>query len=127
MKLLIVDDEPVARMVLRQILSAQPEHQLTLAEGGAEAWALLEDPSRYFDIVFLDVSMPDPGGLEIVRRLRESALHKSVQIVLCTAAQDRETVTKAVQLGVRHYIVKPCSAPIVMSKMQQIKATMATF
>ncbi|MBC7367291.1 MAG: response regulator [Undibacterium sp.] len=127
MKLLIVDDEPVARHVLRQILSAQPEHQLTLAEGGAEAWALLDDPSRYFDIVFLDVSMPEPGGLEIARRLRESPLHRSVRIVLCTASQDRETVTKAVQLGVRHYIVKPCSAPVVMAKMQQIKATMATF
>ena len=126
MKLLIVDDEPVARQVLRQILSAQPEHQLTLAEGGAEAWALLDDPSRYFDIVFLDVSMPDPDGLEIVRRLRESPLHKSVQIVLCTASKDRETVTRAVQLGVRHYIVKPCSTPVVMAKMQQIVATMAT-
>jgi CheY-like chemotaxis protein len=127
MKLLIVDDEPVARQVLRQILSAQPEHQLTLAEGGAEAWALLDDPSRYFDIVFLDVTMPEPDGLEIVRRLRESPLHKSVQIVLCTASKDRDTVTKAVQLGVRHYVVKPCSAPVVMAKMQQIVATMAKF
>jgi len=127
MKLLIVDDEPVARQVLRQILSAQPEHQLTLAEGGAEAWALLDDPSRYFDIVFLDVTMPEPDGLEIVRRLRESPLHKSVQIVLCTASKDRDTVTKAVLLGVRHYVVKPCSAPVVMAKMQQIVATMAKF
>jgi CheY-like chemotaxis protein len=108
-------------------LSAQPERQLTLAEGGAEAWARLDDPGRYFDIVFLDVSMPDPDGLEIVRRLRESPLHKSVQIVLCTASKDRETVTKAVQLGVRHYIVKPCSAPVVMAKMQQIKTAMVPF
>jgi response regulator of citrate/malate metabolism len=50
-----------------------------------------------------------------------------VQIVLCTASKDRETVTKAVQLGVRHYIVKPCSAPVVMAKMQQIKTAMVPF
>jgi len=121
MKILIVDDEPVSREVLRKILQSQPEHQTTVAAGGSEAWALLDDTSRYFDVVFLDITMPPPDGLEVLRRIRQSPLLKSVRVILCTAASDRATVVSAIKLGANNYLVKPCTEASVLKKLQEMK------
>jgi CheY-like chemotaxis protein len=121
MKILMVDDDAVSRAVLHKILSSQPEHQISVAEDGVTAWAMLDDPARYFDVVFLDLSMPQVDGFELVQRIRRSTLHTGLEIVVCTGSNDRPTITKAIQLGVRHYIVKPCSEAVVRAKLSQIK------
>lgn len=121
MKILVVDDDAVSRGVLHKILSQQPGHQITVAEDGATAWAMLDDPGRYFDVAFLDLSMPQPDGFALLQRIRQSLLHPDLEIVLCTGSNDRPTITKAIQLGVRHYIVKPCTEAVVRAKLSQIK------
>ena len=122
MNILIVDDDPVCRRVLKAIVASEPGHQITEAIDGAEAWALLDNPSRFFDVVLLDISMPEPDGIEILRRIHESQILRSVRVVMCTAANDRETVAKVIQLGGRHYIVKPAAAPRVHAKLKQLQA-----
>lgn len=121
MKILIVDDDPVSREVLLKIVSSIGEHQVTAAEDGECAWALLDDPGRYFDVVFLDLSMPFPDGFELVQRIRQSSIHANTSIVLCTGANDRATITKAIQHGVRHYVVKPCTEVVIRAKLEQIQ------
>ena len=121
MKILIVEDEPVSRLALTKILSGMPEHQTTVAETGEAAWDLLDDPGRCFDVVFLDLELPKLDGFEVFRRILESPLLKSLQVVLCTASHDRATVIKAAQLGARHYIVKPCTQAVVAAKLHQLQ------
>ena len=122
MKILIVDDDPVSRRVLREILAGQPNHQTTEASDGNEAWALLDNPSRYFDVVFLDVSMPQTSGLELLARIRDSQILRSLHVVMCTGTSDRETVSKAIALGARHFIVKPATAALVTAKLKELQA-----
>lgn len=122
MKILIADDDPVSRAVLQKILTVHQEHHVTAAEDGASAWRYLDDPGRYFDVAFLDLSMPAPDGFELLRRIRSSALHAEVEVVLCTGANDRATISKAIELGVRHYIVKPCTEAVVSAKLKQIQS-----
>jgi DNA-binding response OmpR family regulator len=117
MNILVVEDEPVASAVLVKILSARPGTQVTTADTGDAAWARLDDPGRFFDLVFLDISLPGVDGLELLRRIRNSALHTRTQVVMCTAASDRDTVTKAIALGVKHYLVKPLSEAAVLAKL----------
>lgn len=117
MKILVVEDEPVARSLLKKILSALPESQITTADTGEAAWTMLDDPSRYFDLVFLDITLPGMDGLELFRRIRSSDLHSRTQVVMCTAVSDRSTVAKAIALGVQHYLVKPLSEAGVMAKI----------
>lgn len=93
---------------------------MTLATDGRTAWELLDDPKRWFDMVFLDVQMPEWTGMDVLKRLKESRLHRSVEVVMCTASNDRATITQAIGLGVRHYIVKPCKEDVVMAKLKQI-------
>jgi CheY-like chemotaxis protein len=125
MNILIADDEPRYRDLLRHLFEKWPEHQLTLAQDGEEAWALLDDPKRWFDVVFLDLNMPKRTGLDVLRRLRESPLHRSVEPIICTARNDRETITQVIALGAKHYIVKPWSEKIIADKLRSIEASRA--
>lgn len=125
MKILIVDDDPVSLRLLRQILSTEEGHQITEAVDGAEAWALLDNPSLFFDVAFIDISMPKVDGVELLTYIRESQILGSMRVVMCTSTSNKETVAKVIQLGARHFIVKPANAPLVMGKLAQIKAELA--
>jgi two-component system chemotaxis response regulator CheY len=121
MKILIVDDEPVSREVLGKILGELKEHQVTAVENAAAAWALLDDPARYFDVVFLDLLMPEVDGYQLLFRMRQNPLLASVTVIICTGSSDRGSLTKAVQLGARHFLVKPCTPEVVQAKLNQIR------
>ncbi len=121
MKILIVDDDAACRSVLHKIISSQPDHQITMADSGAAAWALLDDPLRIFDVVFLDLSMPEMDGFALLQKVRASPVLRSLEVVLCTGSNDRSTVVRAVQLGVKHYLVKPASATAVHAKLDQLR------
>jgi two-component system chemotaxis response regulator CheY len=121
MKILVAEDDPVARRVLTQILASDREHQTTVAEHGVAAWELLDDPARSFDVVFLDLGLPKIDGFELLRRIKESPLLKSLEVILCTASNDRATVVRAAQHGARHYIIKPCNAEVVRAKLRQLQ------
>lgn len=125
MKILIVDDDPVSRDVLAAIIAKLPDHQVTVADGGETAWALLDDPSRWFDVLFLDQQMPGLDGLGLLQRIAGSPLLHSLEVVMCTAANDRTTITKAIQLGARHYIVKPPTEGLIAAKLEKIAAKLA--
>lgn len=121
MKFLIVDDDAVSRELLARILGIDPQHQTTVAKSGTEGWRILDDPGRSFDVAFIDLTMPEPDGFELLRRIRASSFLKSLEVVLCTGSNDRATVVKAARLGARHYIVKPCTEDIVARKLHQIR------
>ncbi|MSU22959.1 MAG: response regulator [Opitutus sp.] len=82
MKILIIDDDPVSRAVLQKILADQPEHQTTVAEEREAGWALLDDPTRYFDVVFLDISMPGMDGLQLLQGIRQSPFLRTLEVVM---------------------------------------------
>jgi len=126
MHILIAEDDASSREILARICKKSPGHHVTLAGDGRAAWALLDDPKRWFDVVFLDVQMPDLGGLDVLKRLKESPLHRSVETVMCTASNDRATITEAIGLGARHYLIKPCKEEVVLAKLKQIDEKRAT-
>lgn len=118
MKILIVDDDPVCLRVMRQILVSQSGNEVDCAPSGADAWVKLADQAKRYDVVFLDISMPEVGGLEVLERMRATPTLKSVPVIMCTSAADRATVLKAVQTGAHHYIVKPAAAQVVLAKLK---------
>ncbi len=120
MRILLADDDPTWRALCARMLARQPAFVVTTAEDGAEAWRLLDDPARSFDVLFLDLVMPHVDGFELLRRIRENACLRSLAIVLCTASADRASVVKAAQLGARHYLVKPCTPETLFAKLASL-------
>lgn len=105
-RVLVVDDEPSFRALLRDILEGAG-HGVTEARDGAEALAFLERSA--FDVVLTDRRMPKVDGLELVRRLR--ARPAAPPVVVLTAHGSIPEAVEAVRLGAADYIAKPLPSP----------------
>jgi signal transduction histidine kinase len=103
-KILLVDDEPANRTLLRACLQ---DRGMTFIEAGSgtEALALLESHSP--DLVLLDVMMPGPDGFETARKIKEWAGDDFLPVILVTALSDRDARMQALDLGVDDFLSKP--------------------
>lgn len=109
MKVLVVDDDVVSRMVLMHLIDSCGKFDIVEAEDGADAWQQLENGLRPA-ICFCDLRMPRLSGLELLQRLKAHAELNSMPFVLVTSANDKETVMEATKAGAAGYIVKPFQA-----------------
>ena len=105
--ILIVDDEPEVRKVVRSVLEADG-YQVAEAADGQAALSLLSaiGGPRGPQLVVLDVMMPGIDGIDVCRRLD----HERTKVVMLTAKDDPETRAAAEDAGVDRYLTKPFSA-----------------
>ncbi|MRX11119.1 response regulator [Pseudoduganella sp. FT25W] len=109
MKVLVVDDDVVSRMVLMHLIDSCGSFDIVEAEDGADAWQQLEDGLRPA-ICFCDLRMPRLSGIELLQRVKAHAELNSMPFVLVTSANDKDTVQEATKAGAAGYIVKPFQA-----------------
>ncbi|TDO83147.1 DNA-binding response OmpR family regulator [Flavobacterium chryseum] len=102
MKLLIVEDEPNLLSILRKGF-AENNNEVSVALDGKTALEMIENYS--FDVVILDVMLPDINGIEICRRLR--ANKNFVPVLLLTALGTSENIVTGLNAGADDYVVKP--------------------
>jgi len=102
MKLLIVEDEPNLLSILRKGLT-EKNYEVSAALDGTTAMGMLE--SNTFDVVVLDVMLPDINGIEICRRLR--AAGNFVPILMLTALDSSENIVTGLNAGADDYMAKP--------------------
>ncbi|MDB5956487.1 response regulator [Ramlibacter sp.] len=105
MKILLADDDPVARQWVGQLLRPHAR-TLLLARDGEEAWALLAGGSRPC-IAVADVWMPRTGGLELLRRVRAHAACSDLPMILVGHAADPQMLQEARALGASTFLLKP--------------------
>ena len=99
---LVVDDERVILDVMREI-AEKVGYQVVTCAGGREALAHLQ--SHHADIAAVDLRMPDVGGMDVLRAIRER--DPDCQVVLMTGQATIETAVEAVKLGAVDYFTKP--------------------
>lgn len=104
MKVLIADDEPLARRVLQNYLQKWG-HEVVAATNGAEAWRLFEQGE--FAIVITDWMMPEVDGLELIRRIRAATRPGYVYTILVTARSQKEDVVEGMESGADDFVSKP--------------------
>jgi len=102
LKTLIVDDEPVARKVLREELEMLEDVEV-VAEADSGAAALDQIARHRPDLVFLDLQMPAMGGLDVVRRLKHG---DHVPVIVIVTAYDQFAI-QAFEAGAIDYLLKP--------------------
>ena len=100
--ILVVDDEPMNHKILMHIMSDEPRHKIVAVTGGQEALKALNHQN--FDLIMLDVMMPEMDGLETLRHIRKIY---NTPVVLMTGNKTLDTSTDFAELGCNDYITKP--------------------
>jgi two-component system KDP operon response regulator KdpE len=100
-RVLVVDDEPGIRKVVRDALE-RGDHEVETAVDGREALDILAD--RTFDLIVTDLAMPRVGGLELVREIRRSS---DTPILVLTVRQEEREKVKLLDAGADDYVTKP--------------------
>jgi two-component system chemotaxis response regulator CheY len=104
-KVLMVEDEPEMRALLRATLSKVGIDQISEAEDGKTA--LESFVAGQFQIVMLDIGLPDMDGLSVLTSMKR--LNKNAFIVLVTADDSIDSIQTAISSGANGYVVKPYS------------------
>jgi two-component system chemotaxis response regulator CheY len=127
-KILIVDDDVVSRMVLMHLVdnASGGRCEMLEAEDGADAWAQLEAGAvagAIPDLLFCDLRMPRLSGMELLARVKADARFAGLPFVLASAAGDAATMEQALGLGADGYIVKPFDAAKVGAQLARLAAS----
>ena len=112
-RLLIVDDIADNRTILARRFERKG-YAITEADGGQRALDLIEQGS--FDLVLLDVMMPEMDGLEVLRRIRERHSPVALPVIMVTAKSQSEDVVEALGLGANDYVTKPVDFAVALAR-----------
>ena len=103
-KVLIVEDDPMVAMINEQYIKRNKNFEIVgKCSDGASALDFLE--SGAVDLLILDVFMPKMDGFETLRKIRNKQI--TVEAIMVTAANDRDSLEEALHLGIVDYLVKP--------------------
>ena len=115
--ILIVEDEKVIRKLLRLQLS-QSGYQVTEAEDGVQA--ILKLGKGNFDLILLDIMMPNKDGWELMKEVRLSPKTKDIPVIVLTAKNKDSDMFKGYELGASYYIPKPFTKAQLLHGIQMV-------
>jgi signal transduction histidine kinase len=113
--ILIVDDEPVNRQVLEEILRLSG-HRTQAVSDGAAALDLISNKMK-FDVILLDIMMPVMSGYDVLRHLRQQYNEADLPVIVLSAKALEKDLLAAYALGANDYILKPFSATEVDARL----------
>ena len=119
LKVLVVDDFPTMRRIVKNLLKQLGFENIDEAEDGVQALNKLKGGN--YDLVVSDWNMPNMEGIDLLRNVRkEAATLKDVPFLMVTAEAEKEKVIEAIKAGVDNYVVKPFTAEILKEKLEKI-------
>lgn len=113
--ILIVDDEPKLARSLSLILQ-RSDYRVTTAPDGASALQLLQ--AGAYDLVFLDIRLPDQSGIQLLPQIH--SIYPEMPVVILTAHATLETAIGAVRAGARDYLLKPINPEDILTRTKKI-------
>jgi len=116
-KVLIVEDEPYSRKVVRILLNAMGVEKIFEAKDGAGGLEAIQAHNP--DIVLLDWEMPGMNGAEFMRHVRAPATfpYPAVPVIMLTGHGEKSRVMEAVNLGVHEFLLKPVSSTALLTRI----------
>jgi DNA-binding NtrC family response regulator len=115
LKVLLVDDEPDIIEVIQDRLEA---YGFTVITAGTGLEALKKLSVEKFDGVFLDVKMPEMGGIEVLEEIRKR--DKRIPVIIITSSSSQEAAIDAVARGASEFILKPFEWEELKTKIQRV-------
>lgn len=119
-ELLVVDDSKVMREMIAACLRPDPAIVVTQAASGLEAIERLS--LKPYDLVVLDLNMPDIGGLEVVEFVRAQDKLKALPILIVTTRGDEESKRKVLAAGATAFLTKPFTPEGILGAVRDLLA-----
>jgi two-component system chemotaxis response regulator CheY len=117
-KVLVVDDFPTMRRIVKNLLKQLGFENIDEADDGINALAKLKNGG--FGLVVSDWNMPNMEGIDLLRAVRQEPSVKDIPFLMVTAEAEKEKVIEAIKAGVDNYIVKPFTAEVLKEKLEKI-------
>jgi class 3 adenylate cyclase/AmiR/NasT family two-component response regulator len=114
--LLVVDDNEDNRYTLSQQLNVQGYANITIATNGHEALSVLR--SKPFDLVLLDIMMPDLNGYEVLQHMRSSPQLRNIPVIMISAIDELDSVVRCIELGAEDYLPKPFQPTLLRARVR---------
>lgn len=117
-EILVVDDSKVMREMIVACLRAEPGLVFTHAASGLEAIERLS--LKPFDLIVLDLNMPDIGGIEVVEFVRGQDRLKSLPIIIVTTRGDDGSKKRALEAGASRFMTKPFTPEAILTEVRSL-------
>lgn len=115
-KILVVDDDPMIRLLVAQVLGSD-HYEILDADNGSQALAIYA--AHPVDLVLLDIMMPEIDGFHCLRTMRCQS-DRNVPIIMMTAVEEAEAIEEAFRLGANDFIGKPVQWPLLPHRISSV-------
>lgn len=114
--ILIVDDNP------KYLADALPMYgyDVEVANDGIEALKILSNDTKHFDLILLDVMMPNMDGWDTLKAIRNNKNLKYIPVIMITAVSEDQKVVSGLKIGADDYIVKPFILPNLLARIEAV-------
>ena len=114
--ILLVDDNP------KYLADALPMYgyDVTVATNGIDALKELSNEEKSYDMVLLDVMMPQMNGWDTLKAIRSNKKHQYLPVIMITAVNEDQKIVSGLKIGADDYIVKPFILPNLLARMEAI-------
>ena len=112
--LLVVDDNSMNRIMLSRYIT-KLGYQATLAENGRQALEKLQ--GEPFDLVLLDVQMPEMDGYQVLEHLKADPRLRDIPVIMISAVEELESVVRCIELGAQDYLPKPFNPVLLRARL----------
>jgi len=115
-KILVVDDNP---KYLKDVLPMYG-YETIIANDGLQALKLLNSKNQHFDLIILDVMMPNMDGWETLKAIRNNKDFENIPIIMLTALDSEQKQVSGLKFGADDYIVKPFALPNLLARIEAL-------
>ena len=113
-RLLVVDDNKVNRLLLGRGLEQQG-HRVAFAENGRQALDMLLD--NKFDLILLDIQMPEMDGYQVLEKLQEKLDWRDIPVIVTSALEELDSVVRCIEMGAEDYLTKPVNPVLLRARI----------
>lgn len=117
LNILVVDDSNTNLVLLDAVLSSR-KYKVYTANGAKEAYKYLKE--NQIDLILLDILMPKVSGFDILEYLKNNSLYKDIPVIIISAINSHETITKSIQLGAEAFLDKPVDVERLIRKIDEV-------
>jgi two-component system chemotaxis response regulator CheY len=118
-RVLIIDDSSATRAYVRAALEEMAEMQVSEASSGFDALRIL--PRERFDLLVVDINMPNINGLELISFIRRSETHRDTPLLIISTEASERDRSRAMTLGANGYLAKPFTADALAAAVRDLQ------